>query len=131
MVRNSTTSWKSVFSSMMTASSIKDNLNFIAAWGKCFLCAPYHEVLLSTRCCGIHKLFCNTIYCNQFIQSIIALHSDYVFIACWRETGGNPNMNIYNEFNGNYSLKCSIFIIKNYYSIPPSSVHNLVENFPI
>ena len=55
---------QSVFSSMMIASSIKDDLNFITACGKCFLCAPYHEALLSTRCCGIHKLFFSTIYCN-------------------------------------------------------------------
>lgn len=73
---------QSVFSPKMIASTIKANLNFITACGKCFLCAPYHEILLSTGCCGIHRLFCNTVCCNQSIQPIIALHFGYVFIAC-------------------------------------------------
>lgn len=48
---------RSVFSSIMTALNTKDNLNFTTACGKCFLCVSYHEVLLSTKWCRMHKLF--------------------------------------------------------------------------
>lgn len=44
----------------------------------------------------------------------MAFHFDYKFIACTAETWGKPDMSIYYEFDRNYSLKCSTFIIKNY-----------------